>query len=153
MGLVILTLLIVVGISTLMSKIDNENWFGYVRGGVTIGIVLAVIVAAVSLSMSYATYLSDRAFYTATQRQYKDAITMYNDCMAVNYKMMQRAITDFTGKTYASEVSVKIEQFRKSVTNYNKSIVKKRTMVGNVLFIGIVVPPDDDMKIIELKLE
>ena len=41
MGSSILIILTVVGISALISKIDNENWFGYVRGGVTIGIVLA----------------------------------------------------------------------------------------------------------------
>jgi hypothetical protein len=136
-----------------ISQIDNDNWFGYIKGGITIGLIIAVVASSIIMGMSYDTYLSDRAFYTATQRQYKDAISIYNNCMTINYKMMQQVITDFTGQSYASEVAVKIEQFRNSVTKYNKSIVTKRVMSSNILFMGIIIPPDDDMKLIELKLE
>jgi len=117
------------------------------------GAILASIIWAGIAMSSYNTYLTDRAFFTTTNRQYKDAIVVYSDRVALNYKMMQSVFTDFTGKMYAKEVSSTIKQFRNALIRYNTSIVTKRAMHKNWFFKGLIVQPDYDMKVIELTLK
>jgi len=153
MGIFLLIVLVISIIAALCSKADNDNFFDYWKGGLVIGAIIGGVLCTAALAISYKTYVNAKAFSVATQRQYKDAVRVYDDVIRVNYVMMRNAITDFTGQAFAKEVSVKIEQFRQAVTKYNTMIVSKQVMGRNPMFYGIVVMPDPDMKIIELKLE
>lgn len=113
--------------------------------------VIFCIVHAMSLSVSYGTYLDDRSFFSATSEQYFSAITVYKDHAVID--MGKAAFTDLKYQGYQENVGKFVVSLRNRIIRYNKSIIEKRTMGKNPFFNWFVVEPDADMVVMKMKAE
>lgn len=120
----------------------GENLLGFGVVTVIVGIISLFTFILFPLSISYNSYLHCRAFYDSIYSQYRGNITLYKDHITI----IPPAVTDFTGQTYAKEMSDKINSLQNSIVEYNNLIIKKRIMKKNVIFSWLIVAPDDDMK-------
>jgi hypothetical protein len=118
-------------------------------------IVISVIyglVAIVSLMGSYSSYLDTRAYYDNLISQYKGAITLYED-KAVSLDMekaVSHGLTDMRYQGYQNKMGDFIMDLRKSITNYNSTIIKKRLLKKNFFYGWYIIPPDPDMRLIDI---
>ena len=150
MGLILTIFILCIIVSGIAAAVDDLHFFAYWRGGIILGFALTIAAIVIFTIMSYSHYLQIRTFYTATKEQYRSAITLLNqNVLEVPYSSSQ-ALTDFTGKEYTKEVSSKIDDFKKQVIRYNRNFIRKKVMGRNWFFKGLVIQPDDDMKIIRL---
>jgi len=110
------------------------------------------IVAIVSLIGSYDSYLDARAYYDNLIAQYKGAIVLYED-KAVSLDMEKAAkyaLTDLRFQGYQEKMGTFVMDLREKVTIYNRCIIKKRLMKKNFFYNWYIIPPDADMKTIDI---
>jgi hypothetical protein len=109
-------------------------------------------VTVLCITGSYDTYLDARAYYDNVIAQYKGAITLYED-KAVSLDMekaVKHALTDLRFQGYQNKMGDFVMDLRKAITDYNKTIIKKRIMDKNFFYGWYVIPPDPDMKTIDI---
>lgn len=102
----------------------------------------------IAWGISYKSYLDSKAFYDATSEQYASAVKVYKDYATIDVNSI--AWTDLKYQGYQGEVASFIRDLRKSVTTYNKVIVKKKVLKKNLFFNWIITPADPDMVVIKL---
>lgn len=100
------------------------------------------------LGSSYSNYLDSRAFFSATKEQYRSALTVYEDHATIDVKAA--SFTDFKYQGYQEQIGHFVKVLRSKVTDYNETIIKKRTMKDNILFKWMIIAPDSDMVPINL---
>ena len=110
--------------------------------------MLGAIVIVLPLLFSYSSYLDIKADYYGVITQYKDAIDIYTDKAVINVDKI--SFTDFKYQGYQEEISSMIKDLRSKVTNYNSIYIKKKTMKKNLIFSWLIVPPDLDMKLLQM---
>lgn len=122
--------------------------------GVVGTIILAIyaIFVLVFMTASYDSYLNARVYYDNIITQYKGAITLYEDkAVALDMeKAAQNAFTDLRFSGYQNKMADFIVDLRKSIVSYNKTVIKKRIMDKNFFYNWYVIPPDEDMKTIDI---
>jgi hypothetical protein len=120
----------------------------YSRVSLAITFFVGIVMHIVLVSSSYNTYVDARAKYDAIITQYRQAVTMYGDRASIDIN--RATFTDFAYQGYQENIGKMIIDLREEVTKYNKTIISKRTYKKNIFFRALIVPPDDDMKIINL---
>lgn len=146
MGLTIVCLLIVAFIVWLF----HEEGTSCVAEIMTYSIALFVLWGLVIIC-SYNTYVRCRAFYDKTNQQYKDAITMYRQTSDVETK--KGSLTDSKFDGYQTNMATFIKDLRNKAVWYNKKIICKRKVKESFVFNWWFVGPDDDMKLIDIKID
>jgi hypothetical protein len=117
-----------------------------------ISVLFYGVVAATALANSYGSYLDTRAYYDNLIAQYKGAIVLYED-KAVSLDMEKaanHALTDMRFQGYQYKMGEFILDLRKSITEYNSTIIKKRLMKKNFFYGWYIIPPDKDMHTIDI---
>ena len=160
--LIILVLLVIVGMIVL-----GSTWNYYETRGVKycarkilghmfiwtgfLAIIYGVVAIA-SLMGSYNSYLNTRAYYDNIIAQYKGAITLYKDeAVALDMeKAVKHTLTDLRFQGYQEKMGDFVLDLRKAVTRYNSTIIKKRLIKKNFFYGWYIIPPDDDMKTIDI---
>lgn len=161
-------LLILIGIVVIISIITVINEFAYRKryGGhfkistsAAYSSIWALVIAggygvvvAISLSVSYGTYMNTRAYYDNLIAQYKGAIVLYEDkAVALDMeKAASHALTDMKYQGYQKQMGDFILDLRRSITRYNSTVIKKRLMKKNFFYGWYVVAPDPDMQLINI---
>jgi hypothetical protein len=110
------------------------------------------IIAIPSLMGSYDSYLDARAYYDNLIAQYKGAIVLYEDkAVALDMeKAVSHGLTDMRYQGYQEKMGDFILDLRKSITDYNSTIIKKRLMKKNFFYNWYIIPPDADMHTIDI---
>jgi len=99
---------------------------------------------------SYASYLSNRAFYDATIEQYRGAVEMYKDYAVIDMNKTRFAFTDFKYKGYQQEISKMILDLRRKIVSYNRSFMVKKIKNASWFFNWYIIANDPNMKIIRM---
>jgi hypothetical protein len=124
------------------------DWMDGLLGFVITFLILSVIYVTV-VSSSYATYINDRAFYDGIIEQYRGCITMYeNKSAVIDIGKASPSLTDLKYQGYQQNMADMIKDLRCKISEYNESILEKRTMKKNPFFSACIIAPDDDMKIL-----
>ena len=145
MGIILLLITLFAAICLLILAADDKESAKVCA--IVLSFVMAIILAVI-FSTSYDSYLSTRAFYSATVEQYRGAVTMYKDAAALDIK--KAAFTDFVYKDYQNNVAYMIRDLRNKVIRYNKELISKRIMDKSFMFNWLIIAPDKDMKIIRM---
>lgn len=110
----------------------------------------SAVVGAFTYGQSYHTYVEIRAFYDHVQYQYKDALVIYEEKAIL--RISEQSFTDFRYEGYQQTLGEFIRELRDQIALYNREysrkITWKQTIVG-----FFIVPPQDDMRPIELREE
>lgn len=160
--------LAVLGVSIIVSVIaffvvfsfyDHKEMPARIRISLLRAVTWAVVVFAIYgmattmvITESYGTYLDARAYYDNVIAQYKGAITLYED-KAVSLDMekaAQNAFTDLRFSGYQNKMADFIMDLRRNIIEYNRTIIKKRIMDKNFFYNWYVIPPDENMKTIDI---
>ena len=164
MGIFLIVLGIVVVISAVVfsvtwSKYDHRNIMSRIRIWASRTILWAVIVfsiygffATIAIVNSYDSYLNTRAYYDNVIAQYKGAITLYEDkAVALDMeKAARHALTDLRFQGYQNKMASFILDLRRTITAYNKCVIRKRIMDKNFFYGWYIIPPDKDMQTIDI---
>lgn len=114
-------------------------------------IIYGVITTA-SLMSSYDSYLDARTYYDNLLAQYKGAITLYED-KAITLDMesaAKHALTDMRYQGYQEKMGGFVMDLRKSITKYNSTVIKKHLLKKNFFYGWYIIPPDPDMKTVDI---
>ena len=146
MGIFVIIFLIslVIGFSVFIVE-DEVAVVGII--GFVISFIVCSIIPLVIICTSYSNYVGARTQYDATITQYKESVTMYEKAAVIN---TSKAFTDFKYQGYQANVADFIKSLRREVVRYNKTIISKRIMKKNFFFNWVIIPPDDDMRILRL---
>lgn len=110
------------------------------------------MVTLIALSNSYDSYINARAYYDNLIAQYKGAIVLYED-KAVSLDMekaVSHGLTDMRYQGYQDKMGDFILDLRKSITDYNSTIIKKHLMKKNFFYSWYIILPDADMHTIDI---
>jgi len=143
--LIIFILIAIIVIITILVKLNDEEATGAVLGCAA----LLMIGLGIVWGASYSSYLTMRSSYDTVVTQYKDSVTMYEDMAVLDVK--DAALTDFKYKGYQDNIASFVRDLRRQVVEYNEFLIEKRTMKKNLFLNWLIVAPDDDMKLINLK--
>jgi len=103
------------------------------------------------MSISYSSYLEDRAYIDGLIAQYRGAVEMFENKATVKLsEISNEALTDFKYSGFQQKIAELIVDLRKGISKYNKSIVQKRTMKNNFFLSWYIVQPDPDMVVINI---
>lgn len=153
MGLVLIFLLVALLIGWFayaLNKDDKPNRLMYtVISFVVTGIILLMVTALI-IGVSYASYLENRAFYDATVEQYRGAITMYKDYAVIDMEKTRAAFTDFKYQGYQEAMSKMIVVLQSRIVKYNRSFILKKVKNNSWFFDWLIIANDSDMKIIRM---
>jgi len=117
--------------------------------GFSVTFLLMFIIYVLVVSVSYVTYVNKRAFYDSIIEQYRGCITMYENKLAIiDVDKASLSLTDFKYQGYQQNMADMIKDLRHKISEYNESILEKRTMKKNPFFSACIIAPDDDMKIL-----
>ena len=119
----------------------------YFTGGYSI---VALFMLVAFIGGSYQSYVDTRTFYDSTVEQYSTAVEMYNDKAVIDVE--SAAWTDLKYQGYQDNISKLILDLRNRIIIYNNNFIKMNKMHSNPFFSWLVVPMDDDMKIIKMKV-
>ena len=145
MGIFLIVFVISLIVAALTYIIDDEAPAAIL--GFVISFAICSVIPFIAICVSYNTYVDARTQYDATVNQYREAVTMYADHAVID---TERAFTDFKYQGYQENIADFIKSLRSEVTTYNKLIISKRVMDKNFFFNWLIIPPDDDMKILSL---
>ena len=160
--LIVLGILIVISVvvfSITWSEYDNRKISSRIRISIPRIAVWVIVTSAIygffamiSIVNSYDSYLDARAYYDNVIAQYKGAITLYEDkAVALDMeKAVKDALTDLRFQGYQSKMGDFIMDLRKTITAYNKCVIKKGIMDKNFFYGWYIIPPDKDMKTIDI---
>ena len=84
--------------------------------------------------------------------QYKGAIVLYEDkAIAIDMgSAVKHALTDLRYQGYQSKMGDFVLDLRKSITEYNSTVIRKRLMKKNFFYNWYIIPPDPDMKTVDI---
>lgn len=160
--LIVLGILVVISVivfSVTWSEYDNRKISSRIRISIPRIAVWVIVTSAIygffamiSIVNSYDSYLDARAYYDNVIAQYKGAITLYEDkAVALDMeKAAKHALTDLRFQGYQSKMGDFIMDLRKTITAYNKCVIKKGIMDKNFFYGWYIIPPDRDMKTIDI---
>ena len=151
MGFTFITLLLANAIALLIACFD-PTWEARLKVFKWLAPIFSVIVICgngIVIWCSYTAYVDLRATYDATIEQYATSIEMYGDKAVINVE--RAALTDFKYQGYQANISSFIVSLRSELTSYNRQFVSKKEYHKNWFFGRLIIPPDNDMKIISMK--
>ncbi|TET59667.1 MAG: hypothetical protein E3J47_08265 [Candidatus Stahlbacteria bacterium] len=148
--MIIILALLIIAVVIIYSSWRYSNESNGMFAGVVCTIFL-VVICCVTWHESYNSYLTERAFYSATKEQYHSAIEVYSNYAVID--MGKAAFTDLKYQGYQENVGKFIIDLRNRIIKYNSAIVEKRIMGKNPVYSWFIVEPDDDMVIIKMKAE
>ncbi|MBI4149262.1 hypothetical protein HY491_02340 [Candidatus Woesearchaeota archaeon] len=117
------------------------------------GLIFLFILGVIVPWVSWEWYLDHRAFYDATREQYASAIGMYQDRAVLEIRPSTITFNELRYEGYQHNIARLIDELRERVVAYNEGIVKKRRRDANPFFSWMIIAPDDDMKLIELRIQ
>jgi len=138
--------LLIAGITYLCSTDGSCAIAGFIISCIVGGIIPLAIFA-----VSYFSYVDIRTSYDATIKQYREAVVVYKDHAQIDVK--KAALTDFKYEGYQENVANFVRDLRREVVYYNEELISKRIMNKNWFFAALIVAPDEDMKVLNLKVE
>jgi len=147
-GIPVFFIAFIVGFIFRESEWCKKEFLVYFGRVMFISIIIPAVIHTIVLCRSYTTYVQTRTQYDAVINQYRGAIELYSERASLN--LAKAALTDFKYQGYQDNMSAIIIQLRKSVVEYNKTIISKRIMKKNLLFSWLIIAPDEDMKIINI---
>jgi len=140
---------------------DNVNnagsWlsaFRKCKGSMTVTFVLmGVLYGAIVLliyMLSFDSYSRSRAQYDRVVAQYGQAVVIYQNKATIDVKKVGDTFTDLRFQGYQEKMSEFIADLRKTVTEYNNTIITKKVWSRNFMVGGYIVQTDPDMKLIDM---
>ena len=111
--------------------------------------VIALCLSGGIIWSSYTSYVDLRTTYDATVQQYATSIVMYNDKAVIDIE--SAALTDFKYQGYQPNIAKFVVDLRNVLTEYNKGFISKKRYSVNWFFGKLIIPPDDDMKVMSMK--
>jgi len=129
-----------------LNKVRHRVFMGWSLSLCCIWLVITIGI----LGTSYDSYLNERAFYDATLEQYSTAVVVYENKAVIDIE--SAAWTDLKYQGYQDNISKLILDLRNRIIIYNNNFIKMNKMHSNPFFSWLVVPMDDDMKIIKMKV-
>lgn len=164
MGILLVTIgvfIIIVSIVFLKSGIGYANksmknrisrampWVG---GWLIASVVVYGLFTIITIATSYNSYLDARTYYDNIISQYRGAITLYED-KSITLDMEAAAkhtFTDLRFQGYQAKMADFIIALRGAIIGYNRLIIKKSLMDKNFFYGWYIIPPDKDMKTIDI---
>lgn len=154
----ILAILINVLILLSIAFVLTDPSFPYYRRRRIVNCVITFLVSSICLGTiiicaavdSYFSYLNNKAFYTATVEQYRNAIKMYEDKAVIDLNKTREVLTDFKYEGYQESIADMIKTLRDKVACYNEVYIKKNTMNDNWFFGWVIINNDPKTKLISL---
>ena len=141
-------------IENLMYRKENHskypNFLTFYRTWCFVFTLIIIFLFVIAKWVSYDNYVDLRVKYDATIEQYAGAIEMYEDKAVIDVE--KAAFTDFKYQGYQENTADFIKGLRYEVVKYNKGLISKRLYEKNPFFGAFIVGPDDDMKILSLKM-
>ena len=149
MGIFIIITIIALVVAFFVYVVEDEGVVGGILGFI-ISFIVCSVIPLVIICASYQNYVEARTQYDATVSQYKESVMMYEKAAVIN---TAKAFTDFKYQGYQENIAGFIKALRREVVRYNKTIISKRVMKRNFFLNWVIIPPDDDMKILRLTTE
>ena len=150
MGIVILSIcsISLLGIITYIFTKEKKDKFNNMCFVITIFSIFTIAVLVIVVAASYSSYLSLKQDKIAIQ-QCEKAINLY--LSKANIEMRSDAMTDFKYNRFQKSLLHLIKDYRWFVNRYNNNLIAKRELDNSFMFGLIIIGPDSDMKIINIK--
>ncbi len=116
--------------------------------GSLIASIIMILLIITPILISYTSYLNMKAFYESTYEQYSESIEIYQDKAIIDTEV---AFTDFKYQGYQDNISSYVRDFRNKMIWYNELYIKKTAMNQNIFVNWLIIPPDENMKLMQMK--
>jgi len=121
-----------------------------IAGTIIVGAVIMGFLFPAIIGKSYKNYLVHRATYDTIVSQFRQSIEMYEDYAVLDFSD-QKGLTDFKYQGYQESITQLITDLRREIIVYNKIFIIKKKLDTNPFFSWFIIPPDEDMKLLQMK--
>ena len=112
--------------------------------------VIVIIIFITILGTSYDTYLDARAFIDGTNHNCAEAINLYTE-KSKEFDLLAETNTDLKYNSYQTSLKELIENYTILANKYNAVVIIKRRFDNNIIFSWLIISPDEDMKIVNIR--
>ena len=150
-GLFIVCILISFLSFALTSTYRKGERVGNAIAGLIVPSVISSIIVAIIIGISYTNYIGLKQ-YNVTIQQYANSINLYSKLTVPNKNVTQSLeITDLKYQDYQTSIKKLIQELRRRVVNYNKTLIGKRELGNNIVFSWLIIMPDKNMKTLKME--
>jgi predicted PurR-regulated permease PerM len=150
-GLFIVCILISFLSFALTSTYRKGERAGNAIAGLIVPSVISSIIVAIIIGISYTNYIGLKQ-YNVTIQQYANSINLYSKLTVPNKNVTQSLeITDLKYQNYQTSIKELIQELRRRVVNYNKTLIGKRELGNNIVFSWLIIMPDKNMKTLKME--